>query len=89
MAARNRIVITHELLHVLGASDKYNPYNGQPNAPEGLANPGKSPLYPQDRAEIMAGRVAVSAGHWRLPPSLNSCAIGQQTADEIGWSKTP
>lgn len=89
MAARNRIVITHELLHVLGASDKYNPFNGQPNAPEGLANPDRSPLYPQDRAEIMAGRVAVSAGQWRLPPSLNSCVIGQLTADEIGWAKTP
>lgn len=87
-AARNRIVITHELLHVLGASDKYDPYTGQPNAPEGLANPGMSPLFPQDRAEIMAGRVAVSAGRWRLPPSLSSCVIGQLTADEIGWSTT-
>ena len=28
MTARNRIVITHELLHILGASDKYDPYTG-------------------------------------------------------------
>jgi len=85
MAARNRIVITHELLHILGASDKYDPYTGQPLAPDGLANPQQSPLYPQDRAEIMGGRIATSATRWRRPPSLKSCVIGAVTASEIGW----
>ncbi len=89
MAARNRIVITHELMHVLGASDKYDPFNGQPAAPEGLANPKQSPLFPQNRAEIMAGRIAVSANNWRRPPSLKHCVVGGVTAGEIGWSKEP
>lgn len=86
MAARNRIIITHELLHVLGASDKYDPYSGQPSEPDGLANLAKSPLYPQRSAEIMAGRIAMSPDHWRRPASLKNCVVGEETAREIGWS---
>lgn len=85
MAAYNHIIITHELLHILGASDKYDLYTGQPVAPDGLANPIKSPLYPQKRAEIMAGRTATSASNWRQPASLKSVVIGAKTAAEIGW----
>lgn len=85
MAARNRVIIAHELLHILGATDKYDLYTGQPIAPDGLANPGLSPLYPQDFAEIMGGRIAVSAYRWRHPASLASCVIGTGTAAEIGW----
>jgi len=84
-AAINRIVITHELLHILGASDKYDLITGQPFGPDGLANPSQSPLYPQKRAEIMGGRIALSANRWRRPPSLRSCVIGAKTATEIGW----
>ena len=86
MAARNRIIITHELLHVLGASDKYDPYSGQPLEPGGLANPKQSPLYPQQFAEIMGGRIATSANHWRRPANLKHCVVGEETAREIGWS---
>ncbi len=85
MAARNRIVITHELMHILGASDKYDLYTGQPFTPDGLANPAQSPLYPQKRAEIMGGRIATSASRWRRPVNLKSCVIGSATAAEIGW----
>ncbi len=85
MAAHNRIVITHELLHILGATDKYELYTGQPIAPDGLANPKQSPLYPQTRAEIMAGRIAVSTNRRRNPASLKACAVGNKTAREIGW----
>lgn len=84
-AARNRIVITHELMHILGASDKYDLMTGQPVPPNGLAKPSRSPLYPQKRAEIMAGRIATSASNWRRPASLKSCVIGSATAAEIGW----
>jgi len=84
-AARNSIVITHELMHILGASDKYDVMTGQPVPPNGLANPSRSPLYPQKRAEIMAGRISTSASNWRRPASLKSCVIGSATAAEIGW----
>jgi hypothetical protein len=83
--ARNAIVITHELLHILGATDKYDMRTGQPLPPDGLANPGQSPLYPQQRAEIMAGRIATSPINWRRPATLESCVIGAATAAEIGW----
>lgn len=89
MAARNRIIIAHELMHILGASDKYDQRTGQPVPPQGLANPSKSPLYPQDRAEIMAGRIAISANKWRQPASLRSFVVGAQTAVEIGWVESP
>lgn len=85
MAARNRIVIAHELLHILGAIDKYDFFTGQPAAPDGLANPLQSPLYPQEFAEIMGGRIAVSTHKWRHPASLAFCVIGAETASEIGW----
>ena len=85
MAARNRIVITHELLHILGAGDKYDLYTGQPIEPDGLANPGQEPLYPQSGAEIMGGRIATSPYRWRYPTSLEFCVIGAMTASEIGW----
>ena len=89
MAARNRMVIGHELMHILGASDKYEPSSGQPLVPQGLANPAQSPLYPQAKAEIMAGRIATGAGHWRRAASLKSCVVGAATAAEIGWTSKP
>jgi hypothetical protein len=85
MAARNNIVISHELLHILGATDKYDLYTGQPVVPDGLANPVQSPLYPQERAEIMGGRIATSDYRWRRPASLKFCVVGSKTAAEIGW----
>jgi len=85
MAARNQIIITHELMHILGASDKYNPDNGQPIPPGGLADPSRTPIYPQSHAEIMGGRIATSANRWRRPASLKSCVVGTATAIEIGW----
>jgi hypothetical protein len=84
-AAHNRIVITHELLHVLGASDKYDLRTGQPIAAEGVGDPNQSPLYPQRQAEIMAGRVAVTANRWRMAGGLKECVIGDLTAREINW----
>ncbi len=84
-AAMNRVVIAHELMHVLGATDKYELYSGQPTEPEGLGDPVKSPLYPQIRAEIMGGRIALSPFQARMPSSLQRCVIGAVTAREIGW----
>jgi len=84
-AARNRIIIAHELLHILGATDKYDFSSGQPIAPAGLAYPERQPPYPQNKAEIMGGRIAVSETQWRYPASLSSCVIGGVTAREIGW----
>ena len=82
--AQNNVVIVHELLHTLGASDKYDA-NGQPLDPIGLADPYAQPRYPQFKAEIMAGRIAVSADRAEIPKSLAETTIGYATAAEIGW----
>ena len=67
------------------ATDKYDLATGQPRAPQGLADPGRSPLYPQERAEIMAGRIALSEARFEMPGSLRRCVIGPETAEEIGF----
>ena len=83
-AAQNKIVIAHELLHTVGASDKYDA-SGNPIPPDGLGEPNRSPLYPQRRAEIMAGTIAQNENQSMMASSLKTCVIGKKTAAEIGW----
>jgi hypothetical protein len=83
--AQNRIVITHELLHTFGATDKYDLATGLPQYPEGFAEPQRTPRYPQQLAEIMAGRTPLSATEARLPDGLEEERVGPLTAREIGW----
>ena len=82
---RNHVVITHELLHTLGASDKYDAVTGQPLHPHGYAEPLREPRYPQRQAELMGARVPVAPGESRMPRSLDETMIGPRTAAEIGW----
>lgn len=83
--AQNNVVITHELLHTLGATDKYDAQL-QPIYPEGFADiDGSEPHYPQSEAEIMAGRIALSPTRAVMPKSLKACVIGAKTAYEIQW----
>jgi hypothetical protein len=84
-SSRNRVVVAHELLHVFGASDKYDLATGQPIVPEGLAAPQAEPLFPQRKAEIMGGAIALSPTEARMPSSLAQCLVGPATAREIGW----
>ncbi len=82
---RNQIVIGHELLHTLGATDKYDPRTDLPLFPAGYAEPQRRPLLPQQKAELMAGRVALAPDRAAMPDSLADVVIGPQTAAEIGW----
>ncbi len=84
-AARNNVVIAHELLHTVGASDKYDPRTNLPLYPQGYADPGQRPLYPQRRAEIMAGRIPLSDQRAVIPASLEETLIGASSAREINW----
>jgi len=86
MAGRNNIVIAHELLHTVGASDKYDLGSGTPLFPTGYADRDQDPLYPQERAEIMAGQRALSAYQWDMPHSLAGVVVGPETALEIRWT---
>lgn len=85
MIGSNNVVIAHELLHTFGATDKYDPATNLPLFPEGYAEPNASPLYPQDKAEIMAGRIALSEMRAETPVDLEQVVIGKTTAREINW----
>jgi len=82
---RNNVVIAHEFLHTLGASDKYDLSSNQPIFPHGYAEPDREPLYPQRRAEIMGGRIPLSDHQAIMPKSVAASSIGNQTAMEINW----
>jgi hypothetical protein len=78
MTRTNLVVVAHELLHTLGATDKYDLDTGQPLYPDGYADPEQQPRYPQHAAELMAGRI----------PSSQTEAE-PLTAREIGWITSP
>lgn len=80
--------VAHELLHCLGATDKYDAA-GHAIVPDGLAEPGLSPQYPQRYAEWMVGEVPTGPAQGRLPSSLAEVRVGPVTAREIGWEKGP
>ncbi len=83
----NQVVIAHELMHTVGARDKYDAAN-QPLFPDGYAEPERRPLHPQRRAEIMGGRIPLSPAQAKMPNSLAEVAVGIVTAAEINWPVT-
>jgi hypothetical protein len=85
-AGGNDTVIAHELLHTLGATDKYRAGDNQPLHPSGFAEPERAPLYPQDFAELMGGRIPLSPTTAEVPESLDEVVVGPSTALEIGWT---
>ena len=84
---QNQIVLVHELLHAFGASDKYDAATGQPLYPQGYAAPNQKPLFPQPKAELMAGHLPISAQQSKMPDRLDDTVLNQITALEIGWIK--
>ena len=87
MAGANHAVIAHELLHTVGATDKYDVRTTLPIYPDGYAEPDARPPQPQRFAELMAGRIPISPTDARIPASLRQVVIGPRTAEEIGWIK--
>ena len=85
--AQNNVVIAHELLHTLGATDKYDLQSTLPLHPHGYADPDRSPLQPQNRAEIMGGRIPITSERADMPVSLSQTVVGPMTASEIRWSR--
>jgi hypothetical protein len=85
--AENNVIIAHELLHTVGATDKYDPRTNQPAYPDGYAEPEREPVLPQEYAEIMAGRLPLSESEADIPHSLDQVLIGVATAGEINWVK--
>jgi len=84
-AGSNLVVIAHELLHTLGASDKYDPATNLPKYPEGYAEPELRPRHPQSRAELMGGRIPLGRNRAVIPGGLDDVLVGPVTATEIRW----
>ena len=87
MKKENHVIIAHELLHTVGAIDKYDPATNQPLYPIGYADPGQDPIFPQKKAEIMAGRIPVNENKAEQPQKLDQVVLGEATAIEINWLK--
>ena len=83
----NNVIIAHELLHTVGAKNKYDLSTNLPLYPDGYAEPDRQPLYPQRLAEIMGGRVPLSRSRAETPRSLKRTVVGSQTAQEIRWQQ--
>lgn len=87
MGSQNNVVIAHELLHTVGATDKYDLATNQPRYPDGYAEPEQRPLYPQSKAEIMGGRTPITDTQSETPAGLDDAVVGAATAREINWIK--
>ena len=85
MTAENNVVIAHELLHTVGATDKYDFADDAPRFPDGFGDPGQIPLYPQRYAELMAGRRMLASDRWEQVSNLDEVVVGSATAQEIRW----
>lgn len=85
MDGANNVVIAHELLHTVGATDKYNLVDNAPRFPDGYGDPVQKPLFPQLTAELMAGRRVLAPDRWQQTMSLDEVVIGPATALEIRW----
>ena len=90
MDGTNDVVIAHELLHTLGATDKYDPGTDAPSFPDGYGDPRQVPLYPQATAELMAGRRMLSATRWEAArrSRRGSRGSGDRARDPLAtWRK--
>jgi hypothetical protein len=86
-AETNNFVITHEMLHTLGATDKYDFAGNMPAYPDGYGDPDLHPLYPQTQAELMGGRIPLSKSNAVIPEGLHQVVVGPATAEEIRWKE--
>jgi hypothetical protein len=86
-AGSNNVVLAHEMLHTLGATDKYDLQTTLPIFPDGYAEPNKNPRYPQELAELMSGRIPVNEKRAEIPDDLTQCTVGAATARELRWLK--
>jgi hypothetical protein len=88
MQKKNNVVIAHEMLHTLGATDKYAIDGNLPLFPVGYAEPDRTARHPQRYAEIMGGRIPLSDTEAVMPDSLRQVRVGGYTALEIRWIET-
>ena len=79
------VTVAHELAHVLGASDKYDPRTWGAAFPEGFVEPFIERPYPQRYAELMAVDKPVGPGVEVEIEALSEVRVGHRTASEMHW----
>jgi hypothetical protein len=80
-------IISHELLHLFGATDKYLEYSETDACGDkGLGQIHKKPLYPQTTGDIMCLYVERTKGNFKRGHLVDKqLVINELTAKEIGW----
>lgn len=84
-AAYAQLTLAHEIGHVMGAGDHYDPDTFRATFPDGYVEPLATPRHPQRFAELMAVDVPTSAYTEREVESLAEVRVGYHTAAEFGW----
>ena len=86
MTRTNNVVIAHEILHTLGASDKYDPDTLAPLYPDRLRGAGAGASFSADHSRKSWPAVTRST---RAPSRCRSrsteVVVGDSTALEIRW----
>ncbi len=84
-AAYAQETVAHELGHVLGAEDLYDPETSLALLPYGLVEPNRKPLLPQRYAELMAVDRPLTPTTEAEVRSLSQVRIGYHSAALMGW----
>ncbi len=85
MTDYNNVILAHELLHTVGATDLYDPGTQRPTYPAGYVEPHRLPPYPQPAGELMAMQTPLAPGVAKEIQHLNQASLGSKTLREIGW----
>lgn len=79
------LTLLHEIGHTFGATDKYDADSFLAVWPQGYADPTRTPAFPQEYAELMAGDIPVTEQDEQEIGSTDQVRIGVKSAEEMGW----
>lgn len=79
------LTLVHEIGHTFGATDKYDYDSFLAVWPAGFADPTRSPAFPQEHAELMAGDIPITEQNELEIDSMDQVRIGVKSAEEMGW----
>ena len=78
-------VFVHEMGHIFGARDTYEPGSWVCEYPKGYPEPNKTPLYPQSRACLMCKFIVVDEKTFVASRSFSELTTCDEEAKAFGW----